>query len=78
MPFQSNLPWFDHSNYTYLEKSTSYEVPYYATFPNLLPFRSSVFRSILLNILFSNTFRLRSSLNITDQVSHLCKPQAKL
>jgi hypothetical protein len=26
----------DHSNYMYLEKSTSYEAPHYAVFSNLL------------------------------------------
>ena len=34
--------------------------------------------NILLNTLFSNTLSLRSSLNVSDQVSHPYKKQAKL
>jgi len=43
------------------------------------PVTSSPLRpNILLNTLFSNTLSLRSSLNVSDQVSHPCKQQAKL
>jgi hypothetical protein len=54
----------------YLEKSTSYEVPHYAVFSNLL--------SLLLNTLFSNTLSLCSSHNVSDQVSRPYRTTGKI
>jgi hypothetical protein len=45
----------------YLETSTSYETSHYAVFSNLLPLLPS-----LVQIFFSNTLSLRSSLNVRD------------
>jgi hypothetical protein len=65
----SSLTW---SFCLYLAKNTSHEAPHSAVFSNLTSLH--LFGpNILLNTLFSNTLSLCSSLNVTEQVSHLYK-----
>jgi hypothetical protein len=40
--YPSHPPWRDHSNYTYLEKSTSYAAPHRPIFSSPLPFYTSL------------------------------------
>jgi hypothetical protein len=51
-----------------LAKSTSYEAPHYAIFPNLHNVSSLFSPNILLSTLFSNTLSHCSILNIRDQI----------
>jgi hypothetical protein len=51
----------------YLAKSTSYETPHHAIYPNLPTLPSLLSPNILLNTLFSNTLSLCSFLNIRDK-----------
>jgi hypothetical protein len=71
-------PSFTWSFELYLTKSTSYEALHYAIFFNLLLFNSVFGPNILLSTPFSNTFNLRSSLNVRGQVSHPYKTTPKL
>ena len=62
----------------YWVRSTDYSAPHYVIF-FYSPVTSSLLGpNILLNTLFSNTLSLRSSFNVSDQVSHPYKTTGKI
>jgi hypothetical protein len=65
MPHPSHPPWLHHSNYKLWNSS-------------LRSFLQSLFGPNILNILFSNTLSLCSSLNVRDQVSHPYRTTGKI
>jgi hypothetical protein len=76
MLYPLHPPWLDHSNYIW-RKVRVMTLPSMQFSPSF--YVSSVFcPNILLNILFSNTFSLCSSLNVRVQVSHPYKTTGKI
>ena len=58
--------------------STDHEAAHYVVFSTLLLPRPLLGHNILLSTLFSDTLSLRSSLNMSDQVSHQNTTKGKI
>jgi hypothetical protein len=68
MPCQSNSSWYDHPNN--IGWAMQIKSSLLCSFLHSLVTSSLLGPNILLNTLFSNTLSLRSSLNVSNQVSH--------
>jgi len=74
IPCPSHSSWFDRQKMM----STNHKAPCYVVFSTPLVSSSLLGPNILLSTLFSYNLSLRSSLNVSDQVSHPYKTTTKL
>ena len=73
------ISFFSISSYKqYLVSSTDHSAPHYVVFSTPVTTTSFLGPKILLNTLFSDTLSLRTSVNVSDQVSHPYKTTGKI